>query len=341
MVAAAIAMPASANADSIAITPPPEGVIGGKSTIRVSVVSDGSVPNLTVIRRRVDQGVPCQPSSYEDYSAARDAGASWEEVGSDRNATTRDYDFPVEWTDAGIKPGEFMFCAWLYGPTDRPEGNTTARATAQMPVRVPRASITIDKLARLPTSVGDGELYSGYRVHASGDREAFATPTGIWKRGTTCPARPRGGQPVGFPRPRKDEGPFEVRGVTGGAEMVLGRRYVICLYVTSVYVDGPLATARKVVEPKSRPLAEAAPGVYADAFPVQQLKCSQGLWAAYPRRIRYSTRWYRDGRRLRARGPTLRVRRRDDGHRYRCEVTARNAVGATTKRSRSYTLDSA
>ena len=329
-----LAAPVAAQADSVTISAPPEAAIGGKSTISVAVEDYGPADELYVVRRRVDAGPPCGPDQFSDYSAAEGSGTK--EVGSVRQGTqTGTYNFEVEWIDQGIRPGEWRFCAWLRAPGG--EQHTTSAPEARTTVRMPRATIRIDSARQQRTYVDAGDLTTGYRIAVSGTREVPLDVDGLWKREGSCPDSTVTDRPITFSI-RRAAGPFDSTGFTGGPDVLLGRSYVLCVYVVSPWVeDGIVAVARRVVEPKTRPLAEGRPGVSINGLPVRRLRCSDAYWAAYPRRIRYAYRWFRDGRRV-GRGRTLAVGRRDNGHRFVCQVTARNAVGATTKRSSTYRL---
>jgi hypothetical protein len=62
--------------------------------------------------------------------------------------------------------------------------------------------------------------------------------------------------------------------------------------------------------------------------------CSRGVWGGHA--SRYTYLWIRDGIAVpRARHRSLRLQRRDRGHRIVCMVTARNGLGAGSARSKS------
>jgi hypothetical protein len=65
----------------------------------------------------------------------------------------------------------------------------------------------------------------------------------------------------------------------------------------------------------------------------KKLVCQRGSWSNNP--SRYSYGWLVNGKRKRgARGRTLGVTRKLRGRKVQCRVTAYNAAGATTARSR-------
>lgn len=117
----------------------------------------------------------------------------------------------------------------------------------------------------------------------------------------------------------------------------LAGRFLLCGY-TDDAATTTLATASLVMNVKG----PSAPGPTAKPVSVEKprvrrsgtkLVCQRGTWSNKP--SRYSYRWLVNGNRKRgASGRKLGVTRKLRGHTVQCRVTAYNAAGATTARSR-------
>ena len=98
--------------------------------------------------------------------------------------------------------------------------------------------------------------------------------------------------------------------------------------VTPVPASAVVSRAVTPAVVKTRPTLRVRPKLGGKARVGKKLTCTRGTWNGKP--TAYVFTWRRDGKTVIAHGSSYTVRKADLGHAVRCDVTARNAKGAST-----------
>lgn len=322
----ALAAPAAAHAESLAITPGSDPVAGLPSGVGYDYDTSGATLNLVVVTR-LTSGPQCGPTSAQDATIAGSSG------------TTYLTPTPLELTGAGLgrvpftwtAPGTYRVCAWL----SRSPDDAVNVISAEVDVRGPRASIALtaeESAAR----AGGADIV----VKATGTSEAPADLlVSVVSVASACPPTyDENTDPVALDvspagTATRVTGAFALQFHTG--ELLAFRRWRICAYLqdgTTAASAG--ATAATLIDLFLRPALLSRPRVRQKGHAIT---CDGGRWKARPT-ARYTYTWLVGAKRLPgAKGRPLPVTAAVRGRAVRCRVSARNRLGAASATSKPVT----
>jgi hypothetical protein len=329
LLAIALAMPAAARAESLAIAAGSDPVAGLPDGVDYEY-DTGTVPlNLQIVARPAS-GPACQPTIVTDTAAV---GAS----GGAAYVTPA----PIELSGAGLgrvpftfaSPGPTRVCAWLYRSPD----DVVVAATREVAVRAPQATVTVTAQQASPGPNGsDVDVRVTGTVEAASD--LFVTVVGS---GTPCPATfddqtdPTALDVTPAGTPTRVTGAFDLRFHT--REPLRNARWRLCAFLqdgSTAATASTLGTA--MVDLVLRPALLARPRAR-QARPGAAVTCDGGRWRGRPTpRLTYA--WLRGAATIPgATGRRLAVTAKLRGKAVRCRVTARNAVGRSSGTSKPVT----
>jgi hypothetical protein len=320
----------AARASSVAIDPGPSPTRGETSTVTVTVQADEALALDTV--RRPASGPPCAGTAFDDYKANKGNQTIGNTLDEQSSAPSGTYTFKARWATADT----FRLCVWLR----RGNGTTAASDTKELVVRVATGSLTT-KVRQGSVVLLPDAFVTPVLTHVTGTLDSLGGSLVGFLRlstGAACPSTPnrpneasnitfRLAGASAFDHP----GAFDVTG-SPTEDQPLGRQIQVCTYLVSGGNE-LLAMTDDLLLTVSKPLNLGPPHVvmahHGNPRPGDRATC-QSTWRAFPKAIRFSYRWFRDGRPLGARGLHYVVSRGDAGHKLSCQVTGTNPIGSTT-----------
>jgi hypothetical protein len=316
----ALCAPAQALADSVSITPPADPVATVEASLSVQVATDRTDYRLLVVTRPAADG-PCGANPSADY---RQGGAKGRAYLTDKQPPPNPirsgtYEFKYAWEDIGA----YRLCAWV-----ERQDVVSAADSEDVTVRAPRGSLRVTRI-RAAAVRQDGSYLT---ARVSGTIEGSANLRGtVVRAGKRCPADPADGRvAIRVDDPLVD-GTFSRPASTSGP-LPFGS-WRVCAY--AAHHLGTTAAAGADYRHRVKPMLLQKPDIGSNPNN-RRLRCRTGIWAAYPKKIRFSFQWYRGGRRIRG-ARTQRYNAKRHGY-YTCAVTARNRVGAATARSYGHNI---
>jgi hypothetical protein len=325
--AAALLAPAHALADSVSITPPADPVATVETTMSVQVTTDRTDYRLELVSRPVAEG-PCAATPFADYEQGDPTTRSYptDKQPPPSPIKSGTYHFRHTWDDLGAQ----RICAWIAKPTSTPYEDVTAADSKDVDVRAPRGTMRVSRV-RAEAVRQDGSYLT---ARLSGTIEGTANIEGtVVAAGKRCPADPDDGRvALRVDDPLVEGGAF-ARGAATSGPLPFGR-WRVCAYARH-HLGTATAAASAVYQHRVKPTLIEKPDIGSD-LNTRWLTCRPGEWAAYPKKLRFSFQWYRDGRKVRG-ARKQRYNAKRHGY-YTCGVTARNRVGRTTARSYGHNI---
>jgi hypothetical protein len=318
---AALHAPAEALADSVSITPPADPVATVDASLSVQVATDRTDYRLLVVTRPASDG-PCAANPTADYQQGGAKGRAYltDKQPPPNPITSGTYRFTYAWENIGA----YRLCAWV-----ERQDVVSAADSKDVTVRAPRGSLKVTRIRA--TAVRQDGSYLTARV--SGAIEGSANLRGtVVRAGKRCPADPAGGR-VGLSVSNPFvKGAFSRSASTGGP-LPFGR-WRVCAYAVHG-LGTTTAAASADYRHRVKPILLQKPDIGADPN-TRWIRCKTGVWAGYPKKLRFSFQWYRGGRKIRG-ARKQRYNAKRHGY-YTCAVTARNRVGSTTARSYGHNI---
>jgi hypothetical protein len=325
--AVALAAPAAARAESIAVTPGADPVAGMPSGIDYEY-DTGAVPlNLTVIARPA-AGPPCAATQTID---AAEVGAS--------GGTAYVTPTPIALQGRGLgrvpftypSAGRFRVCAWLARSPD----DVAATGAGEADVRLPRASLTVVAQQDAPKAGGSGLLVE-VKGTTEGADDVLVTAVSA---ATGCPPSydedtgPRTFDVIPAGTPTRVTGDFDLRFTAH--DLLSYRAWRICAFLQDgTTAPAASATGSALVDLLLRPQLLRRPRVTIKGATAM---CDGGRWKARPAaRLAYA--WLAGGRPVAgATGRRLALGAALRGRAITCRVTATNRAGTAHAASRAVT----